>query len=131
LFGIIADSRPWQNILHLSEKDARQVQVNILLDVCKISQSQNKGDESLSTVTYLSDLMPVCEKVGLDDSLHIQEAIADMLWAQNEQVAAIQLLSNITTQSAAPGGPARKSTSHKTAAILAKLVSRYSHSLSF
>jgi serine-protein kinase ATM len=125
LFGIVADSRPWQNILRLSEKDARQVQVNILLDICKISQSQNKGDESLSTVTYLSDLMPVCEKLGLNESLSIQEAVADILWAQNEQVAAIQILSSLTGQSAVRAGSARQSRSHKTAAILAKLVSKF------
>jgi hypothetical protein len=126
LFGIIADSRSMQSIMHLSEKDARQVQVNILLDACKISQSQNRAHESLSMVTYLSDLLPSCEKSGLDESLQIQESIADILWAQNEQVAAIQILSSLTSQPVKLGDPARAAASHKSAAILAKLVRIYS-----
>jgi serine-protein kinase ATM len=103
-------------MLHIGERSAREVQVQMLLSAVRLAQNQSTALKYLGTVTYLSDLAPICIKAGLDVELDIQEAVSDILWAQDEQIASIQILSTCLSSGLAkqPG---------KSASILAKLAS--------
>jgi ataxia telangiectasia mutated family protein len=79
---------------------------------------QNSTTDSLSAVTYLSDLVPACRAVGLDVDVAVQEVTADILWAQGEQQTAIRILQALDGRRSKNSGS--KSVANPT--ILAKLV---------
>lgn len=118
LFSILGKSKPLQSFLGLKEREGREVQVRYLLQFCKFGLKQNGVNETLSTATYLNDLIPICKAIGLKIEPQVTETIADILWAQGEQTTSIHMLESLTNNdsSSSPAAELQKAT------ILAKLV---------
>lgn len=110
--------------MKLSLKDARSVEVEVLLSSCHMSRKHNSLQGSLATATYLSDLSELCSRVGLDIQAAAQNEVADALWDQGEYSTSIRMIRRLTdipaTQLKNETGPAHRAT------LLAKLVSQKS-----
>ena len=108
-----------QQVISITPKDARKLHVETLLQSCKVAQKQGASRQSLAAATYLSDLVPICAKAGIQVEAAVQEVVADILWAQGERGTSIRMLQQLSIQKQAGGerGSVQKST------ILAKLVS--------
>jgi ataxia telangiectasia mutated family protein len=118
LFNIISANKSLQKLLRITERSAKSTQVECLVDACKMALRQNLTTDSLSAVTYLSDLVPACKGVGLDVDVAVQEVTADILWAQGEQQTAIRILHALEDRRF----ESSRSKSKANPAILAKLV---------
>jgi ataxia telangiectasia mutated family protein len=105
--------------MHISLRDARTLQIDALLSSCRVWKKRHGSQQSLDTVTYLSDLVPICAEIGVDISSAAQNAVADVLWAQGEFSTAVSMLQQVVD------GPKLKDASEEVqrASLLAKLVS--------
>lgn len=105
--------------MHVTLRDARTLQVDALLSSCRVWKKRQGSQQALDTVTYLSDLVPVCAEIGIDINGAAQNVVADVLWAQGEYATAVQLLQDISEAPPIKNAPDEV---HR-ASLLAKLVS--------
>jgi ataxia telangiectasia mutated family protein len=60
------------------------MEVEALVSSSTISRKHGALQESLASVTYLSDIVPDCKAVGLDIDATAQHEVANVLWEQGE-----------------------------------------------
>jgi ataxia telangiectasia mutated family protein len=82
-------------MLHLKAKDARKTEVRNIIESCKLSKQLQASQELLASATYLSDIVPVCESVGLNVAEEAQHLMAEVLWDQGEKPTSIRMLQQI------------------------------------
>jgi ataxia telangiectasia mutated family protein len=81
--------------MHINLRDARILQIDILLSSCRVWKRRQDSEQSLGTVTYLSDLVPICAEIGINIGSAAQNAVADVLWTQGEYSTAVRILQQI------------------------------------
>jgi len=118
MFGILASNPTLQSSLHIKGSEARRLQIESLLNTCRASEKLGFGNDSLAMATYLSDMIPTCQELGLDLEVNIQDAVSDILWSQSEQTASIHMLRSLTTHVL----PKANHSAADSATLLAKLV---------
>jgi ataxia telangiectasia mutated family protein len=119
MFSTLSSNDHLREVMHISLKDVRNVEVEALVSSCTISRQQNALQESLATATYLSDLVPTCHQIGLDIETVALSEVADVLWDQGEQSTSIRMLRRLTEQV----HPKMEGNGIQRSKMLAKLVS--------
>jgi ataxia telangiectasia mutated family protein len=95
LLGTICSNTALREAMHINLRDIRKLQVDALLSSCRVWKRRQGLQQSLDTVTYLSDLVPLCAEVGLDISCASQNEVADVLWSQGEYSTSVRMLQQI------------------------------------
>jgi ataxia telangiectasia mutated family protein len=67
------------------------MEVEALVSSSSICRRHGALQESLASVTYLSDLVPKCKSVGLDIEATAQHEVANVLWEQGETEISIRM----------------------------------------
>jgi ataxia telangiectasia mutated family protein len=71
------------------------MEVEALQATCAISRKQGFRSEALAAATYMNDLVPVCQEVGLDIEVTAQQEVANILWDQGEVPTSIRVLQHL------------------------------------
>jgi len=69
----------------------RNMEVEALVASSSISRRHGAIEESLASVTYLSDIVPKCKSTGLDIEGTAQHEVANVLWEQGETDTSIRM----------------------------------------
>lgn len=69
----------------------RHMEVQALVSSSTISRKHGALQESLASVTYLSDIVQECKSVGLDIEATAQHEVASVLWDQGESETSIRM----------------------------------------
>lgn len=67
------------------------MEVEALVSSSSISRRHGALQESLASVTYLSDIVQQCKTVGLDIEATAQHEVASVLWDQGEAETSIRM----------------------------------------
>jgi ataxia telangiectasia mutated family protein len=67
------------------------MEVEALVSSSTICRRHGALQESLASVTYLSDIVPDCKAVGLDIEATAQHEVANVLWEQGETEISIRM----------------------------------------
>ncbi|KAI9678668.1 MAG: Serine/threonine-protein kinase tel1 [Caeruleum heppii] len=77
----------------------RNFQIQALLDFSRMSRKHGYLQHSLTTATYLSDLIEPCQMEGLHVSAAVRFDVAQCLWDQGEVLASVQMLRDLSRSS--------------------------------
>jgi hypothetical protein len=69
----------------------RHMEVEALVSSSTICRKHGALQESLASVTYLSDIVQQCRSVGLDIEATAQHEVASVLWEQGEAETSIRM----------------------------------------
>lgn len=67
------------------------MEVEALISSSSISRRHGAIEDSLASVTYLSDIVPRCKSAGLDIEATAQHEVANVLWEQGETDTSIRM----------------------------------------
>jgi ataxia telangiectasia mutated family protein len=67
------------------------MEVEALVSSSSLCRKHGALQESLASVTYLSDIVPECKAVGLDIEATAQHEVANVLWEQGETEISIRM----------------------------------------
>ena len=95
LLSSLSKSKTLQGFLKVSQRDARALESRALLASSRISRYHGALQNSLTAVTYLSQLIGHCEEVGLSIRTAVQVESANVLWDQGEMTASIRMLQDL------------------------------------
>jgi serine-protein kinase ATM len=84
LFTVLSSNPALVDALHVRTGTVRNMEVEALVSSSTISRKHGALQESLASVTYLSDIVPDCKSVGLDIDATAQHEVANVLWEQGE-----------------------------------------------
>jgi hypothetical protein len=88
-----------------------------------VNTRENESSPALATVTYLQEMMPKYQKLGITNAQSsILEVVSDVLWTVGEQTASINILRELVTSGSMGITKRKKST------LQAQLVS-FSHAV--
>jgi ataxia telangiectasia mutated family protein len=74
------------------------MEAEALVSSSTISRRHGAIQESLASVTYLSDIVPECKTAGLDIEATAQYEVANVLWDQGETTTSIRMHQNLIKQ---------------------------------
>lgn len=83
----------------MSEKEARTIEVQALLDSTRLSRLHGALQSSLSTATFLSQLVEPCRSLGLKIEAAVKFESSNVLWDQGEMAASVRILQDIIQSS--------------------------------
>ena len=95
LFSSLSKKSKLQDLLKISQRDTRSLESHILLASSHMSRTHGAIQNTLSTVTYLNELVKPCKEVGVDINAVVQLASANVLWDQGEMTASIRMLQDL------------------------------------
>lgn len=104
-------------MLHLNARDARVMEVKNIMIACSVAKQLQTSQELLASATYLSDIVPRCQSVGVDVAEEAQHLMAEVLWDQGEKSTAIRMLQQLANNYSPVDNASGK------ASLLAQLVS--------
>lgn len=129
MFGVLRRNHALQADLNLSLKDCLLAEVESVLMALNIANETTKWPGSLTAAVYLSNLVTLCDSVGLSIDARAKLELATVLWDRNETETSIRILRELASrtdldQQSIPVGKA---------GLLAQLVSprslSYAHAL--
>lgn len=95
LLSVLISSPKLQDMLHVSPRDVRSLEVQALLTSSSLSRKHGALEESLAAATYLSDLAPTCLEAGLNIGAAAQYEVASVLWDHGETSTSIRMLQQL------------------------------------
>lgn len=91
LFNVLSSNPTLVDALHARTGTVRNMEVEALVSSSTICRKHGALQESLASVTYLSDIVPDCKTVGLDIEAIAQHEVANVLWEQGETEISIRM----------------------------------------
>lgn len=98
LFNVLSANDAVIDSLHTRVATIRNMEAEALVSSSTISRRHGAIQESLASVTYLSDIVPKCKKAGLDIEATAQYEVANVLWDQGEVNTSIRMHQNLIDQ---------------------------------
>lgn len=95
LFSVLGTNNAVIESLHTRKATIRNLEVEALLSSSSISRRHGAIQESLASVTYLTDIVPRCKSAGLDIEVAAQHEVANVLWEQGETDTSIRMRQNL------------------------------------
>ncbi|PSN65950.1 hypothetical protein BS50DRAFT_677267 [Corynespora cassiicola Philippines] len=95
LFGVLSTNLPLLESLRVRRGLVRQMEVESLILSSTICRKHGALQESLASVTYLSDIVQHCKSMGLDIETTAQHEVASVLWDQGEAETSIRMRQNL------------------------------------
>lgn len=91
LFSVLSTNAPLLDALHAKSGIIRGMEVEALVSSSSISRKHGALQESLASVTFLSDIVKECRAVGLDIEATAENQVATVLWEQGEFETSIRM----------------------------------------
>jgi ataxia telangiectasia mutated family protein len=91
LFNVLGGNPVLVDSLRARTATIRNMEVEALISSSTICRRHGALQESLASVTYLSDIVPDCKSVGLDIEATAQHEVANVLWDQGETEISIHM----------------------------------------
>lgn len=91
LFNVLSSNSTLVDALHARTGTIRNMEVETLVASSTIGRKHGALQESLASVTYLSDIVSDCKAVGLDIEAAAQHEVANVLWEQGEIEISIRM----------------------------------------
>lgn len=91
LFGVLSANSSLQDSMKVRAGTIRHMEVESLVSSSNINRRHGNLQESLASVTYLSDIVQECKGVGLDIESVAQHEVAGVLWDQGEVETSIRM----------------------------------------
>ncbi|KAF2871547.1 hypothetical protein BDV95DRAFT_606981 [Massariosphaeria phaeospora] len=91
LFRVLSSNTSLLDSLKARTGTIRHMEVQALVSSSAICRKHGALQESLASVTYLSDIVQECKSVGLDIEATTQHEVASVLWDQGETEASIRM----------------------------------------
>ncbi|KAF1947572.1 hypothetical protein EJ02DRAFT_429982 [Clathrospora elynae] len=91
LFNVLSSNPVLVDSLHTRTATLRGMEVEALVSSSSVCRKHGALQESLASVTYLSDIVPECKAVGLDIEATAQHEVANVLWEQGETEISIRM----------------------------------------
>ncbi|KAG9191370.1 serine-protein kinase ATM [Alternaria panax] len=91
LFNVIGTNVALVDSLHTRTATIRGMEVEALVSSSSLCRKHGALQESLASVTYLSDIVPECKAIGLDIEATAQHEVANVLWEQGETEISIRM----------------------------------------
>jgi ataxia telangiectasia mutated family protein len=95
LFNVLSTNTNLVESLRTRTATLRNMEVEALVSSSSICRRHGALQESLASVTYLSDMIPKCKSVGLDIEVTAQHEVANVLWEQGETEISIRMRQNL------------------------------------
>lgn len=95
LFSVLSTNDVMIEALHMRTATIHNMEVEALVSSSSISRRHGAIQESLASVTYLSDIVPKCKSAGLDIEATAQHEVANVLWEQGETDTSIRMRQNL------------------------------------
>ncbi|XPS92677.1 Non-specific serine/threonine protein kinase [Ascochyta lentis] len=95
LFSVLSANKAMIDSLHARAATIHNMEVEALVSSSSISRRHGAIQESLASVTYLSDIVPKCKSAGLDIEAMAQHEVANVLWEQGETDVSIRMRQNL------------------------------------
>ena len=95
-FSCLSKRPRLQELLKTSLREARLMECRMLLASSSISRSHGALQNSLSTATYLNQIVEPCKAVGVNVIAATQFESSHVLWSQGETTASIRLLRELS-----------------------------------
>ncbi|KAJ8117825.1 hypothetical protein OPT61_g1067 [Boeremia exigua] len=95
LFNVLSTNSAMIESLHTRTATIHNMEVEALVSSSSISRRHGAIQESLASVTYLSDIVPKCKGAGLDIEATAQHEVANVLWEQGETDTSIRMRQNL------------------------------------
>jgi serine-protein kinase ATM len=119
LFSVLSSNAPLQESLRAMTGTLRHMEAEALVQSSTISRRHGALQDSLSSVTYLSDIVQQCKSVGLDIEATAQHEVANVMWEQGEAETSIRMRQDLLEHTKFDS----QSTDISLPVLLAKLVS--------
>jgi ataxia telangiectasia mutated family protein len=119
LLGVLGSNKSLQESMSVRAGMVRHMEVEALVQSSAISRKHAALQDSLTSVTYLSDIVPQCKTVGLDIEATAQNEVASVLWDQGEAETSIRMRQHLIEHTKFDS----QSTDLSLPVLLAKLVS--------
>ena len=84
-------NNPLQDSMRVRTGTIRHMEVESLVSSSNINRRHGNLQDSLASVTYLSDIVQECKSVGLDIESVAQHEVAGVLWDQGEVETSIRM----------------------------------------
>jgi ataxia telangiectasia mutated family protein len=91
LFNVLGSNSALVDSLRTRTGTIRNMEVEALISSSTLCRKHGALQESLASVTYLSDIVPECKSVGLDIEATAQHEVANVLWEQGETEISIRM----------------------------------------
>lgn len=91
LFSVLSENTALVDSLHTRTATVQGIEVETLISSSSVCRRHGALEESLASVTYLSDLIPKCKAAGLDIEATAQNEVANVLWEQGETEISIRM----------------------------------------
>jgi ataxia telangiectasia mutated family protein len=91
LFSVLGSNSVVVDSLRARTGTIRNLEAEALVSSSMMSRRHGALQESLASVTYLSDMVPDCKAVGLDIEATAQHEVANVLWDQGEAEISIRM----------------------------------------
>jgi ataxia telangiectasia mutated family protein len=121
LFGVLGENAVLLDSMRVRTGTVRHMEVEALVTSSDISRKHGALQESLASVTYLSDLVQPCKAFGLDIEATAQHEVATVLWDQGEAETSIRMRQYLREHADFDS----QTTDISLPVLLAKLVSNY------
>jgi len=91
LFKVLSSNVALVDSLHTRTATIRGMEAEALVSSSSVCRKHGALQESLASVTYLSDIVPECKAIGLDIEATAQHEVANVLWEQGETEISIRM----------------------------------------
>lgn len=91
LFSVLSSNPVLVESLHTRVATIRGMEVEALVSSSSVCRKHGALQESLASVTYLSDVVPRCKAIGLNIEATAQHEVANVLWEQGETEISIRM----------------------------------------
>lgn len=98
LFNVLSSNSVLVDSIHARTATVRGMEVEALVSSSTVCRRHGALQESLSSVTYLSDIVSECKSVGLDIEAIAQHEVANVLWDQGETETSIRMRKQLIEQ---------------------------------
>ena len=95
MFSSLSKSARLQNILKISQHDAKLLESQVLLASSRMSREHAAFQNALTSVTHLTSLSQSCQAAGVDILAAVSFESAQVLWDQGEMSTSIRMLQEL------------------------------------
>ncbi|KAI5205067.1 hypothetical protein E4T39_03208 [Aureobasidium subglaciale] len=98
LFSLLSQNKNLREALHVNIRDCRAIEARSVISSSQFARRNDLIQQSLTAATYLSQLVPTCQEVGvkMDAAAHFE--VATTLWRQGEISTSVQMLQELCSR---------------------------------
>ncbi|KAL9081204.1 MAG: hypothetical protein Q9159_007382 [Coniocarpon cinnabarinum] len=97
LLGIISSRSALQKTMGIGRRTAALHEIKLNLQSSETLRSLGSHQQALNNVAYLSQMLPVCEELGLRVQVAIRNELSNVLWEQGELASSIRILKELSS----------------------------------